>query len=104
MGEVLERVITQTSQEAMDKEGLRPATQPQIEIKNFDEGADLQYAMSLEVLPEVPAIDLKAIKIERPKAEVKETDLEEVIEKNHGRGHRPQTCRPRSKKRRQRTH
>ena len=72
MGEVLERAVNQGSQQAIAEHELRPALRPKIEVTSFDEGADLEFTMALEVLPEVPEVDLKKIELVRPVAEVSE--------------------------------
>ena len=54
MGEVLEQAVNQGSQKAISEHELRPALRPKIEVTSFDEGADLEFTMALEVLPEVP--------------------------------------------------
>jgi trigger factor len=72
MGEVLEQAVNQGSQQAISQHELRPALRPKIEVTSFDEGADLEFTMALEVLPEVPKIDLKSIELNRPVAEVSE--------------------------------
>ncbi len=80
MGEVLEKVVDQTMREAIEKEKLKPATQPKVEIKEFDEGKDLVYSMDVELLPDIPEIDFSKITVERPKIEVKDEDIQESLE------------------------
>jgi trigger factor len=70
MGEVVEQAVNQGSQQAISDHELRPALRPKIEVTAFDEGADLEFTMALEVLPVVPKIDLKAIELTRPTAAV----------------------------------
>jgi trigger factor len=65
MGEVLEQAVNQGSQKAISEHELRPALRPKIEVTSFDEGADLEFTMALEVLPEVPKVDLKGIELRR---------------------------------------
>ncbi len=77
LGDVLQKLVERTSQEALKQEKLRPAYQPKIEVKEFEEGKDLTYSMELEVLPDMPTIKPEDITIERPKVEL--TD-EEVLE------------------------
>ena len=36
---------------------LRPAVQPKIEITSFDDGADLEYTMAVELMPEIEPMD-----------------------------------------------
>jgi trigger factor len=70
MGEVVEQAVNQGSQQAISEHELRPALRPKIEVTSFDEGADLEFTMALEVLPEVPKIELKTIGLTRPVAAV----------------------------------
>lgn len=75
MGEVLENAVNQGSQKAISEHELRPALRPKIEVTSFDEGADLEFTMAIEVLPDVPEVDLKAIALTRPVAEVSDATL-----------------------------
>ena len=81
MGEVLEKVVGETSQQALKDEGVRPALQPRIEIKSFEEDHDLEYVMQVEVLPEIEAPDLKALKFTRMKVETTEEEVESAVER-----------------------
>ena len=80
MGEVLERAVNQGSQQAIAEHELRPALRPKIEVTSFDEGADLEFTMALEVLPEVPEVDLKKVELVRPVAEVSEATLSGALD------------------------
>jgi trigger factor len=75
MGEVLEQAVNQGSQQAIADHELRPALRPKIEVTAFDEGADLEFTMALEVLPDVPQVDLKQIELVRSVAEVSDETL-----------------------------
>ncbi len=57
LGEVLERAVTDSSNQALTERGLRPAMQPKIEITSFDEGKDLEYTIDLELLPDFEPMD-----------------------------------------------
>ena len=80
MGEVLEQAVNQGSQKAIADHELRPALRPKIEVTSFDEGADLEFTMALEVLPEVPEVDLKKIELIRPVAEVSDETLATALD------------------------
>jgi trigger factor len=71
LGEVLERAVNDSSQQALAEKGLRPAMQPQIEITSFEDGGDLEYTIGVELLPEIKPVDFSKIKLERliPKAD-----------------------------------
>jgi trigger factor len=80
MGEVLEQAVNQGSQKAISEHELRPALQPKIEVTSFDEGANLEFTMAVEVLPAVPTVDLKAIDLTRLTADVTEETVAERLE------------------------
>ena len=79
MGEVVEQAVNQGSQQAISDHELRPALRPKIEVTSFDEGADLEFTMALEVLPEVPKIDLKTIALTRPVATLDDGAVDKAL-------------------------
>jgi trigger factor len=79
MGEVLEHAVSDSSSQAMRERGLRPALQPKIEIVSFKEGADLEYKMALELLPDIEPIDLASIELERLRPEIPEADVDQAL-------------------------
>ena len=81
MGEVLEQAVNRGSQKAIADHELRPALRPKIEVTSFDEGADLEFTMALEVLPEVPEVDLKKIELTRLVAEVGEGTIAGALDR-----------------------
>lgn len=70
LGEVLEGAVNETSRDTMSERGIRPATQPKIEITKFDDGTDLEYTMAVEMLPEIEPIDFGALEMTRLRAPV----------------------------------
>ncbi len=78
--EVVGEVINQSFYEAVSQENLRPAGQPSIEPKTLEEGKDLEYVATFEVFPEIELSAMTDMSIEKPKAEVTPTDVEEMIE------------------------
>lgn len=81
LGEVLEKVVSDTSKKVISEKDLRPALQPKIEIKSFNEGDDLAYSMSLEIYPEVPDVALNEITITKLEPTISEDDIKEGIER-----------------------
>lgn len=81
LGEVLESAVNESSVEAIKQEGLKPAFQPKIEVKSFDEGEDLIYTMNLDVLPDFDIMDLKKLKLEKPVAEPTDEAVAEALER-----------------------
>jgi trigger factor len=79
MGEVLEETVNASSSETLRERNLRPALQPKIAIESFEQGKDLIYAMSVEVLPDVTAPDLTIIELERLEPEISDEEVDEAI-------------------------
>src|SRR5712671_2171980 len=79
--EVLESTVQGSSAEAMREQNLRPALPPRVEIVSAAEGADLEYKMSIELLPDMPEPDFADLGIERLVAEVPEEDIDRAVER-----------------------
>ncbi len=80
MGEVLERTVQDSSNEALTERGIKPAGQPKIEVTSFDEGKDLEYSIELEVLPDIEVMDFGKIELERLKIAVPEEEVTTALE------------------------
>jgi trigger factor len=80
MGEVLERAIGDSSQSTITERGLRIADQPKIEITKYEEGADLEYKMAIELFPEIEPVDFKTLQLERMKAPADEHQIDHTLE------------------------
>lgn len=79
-GEVLSDLIGSTLREAFDKENLRPVANPAIDTTGKPENGEIAYTATFEVMPEFPAVDVTAIEVNRPVAEVSDADIEKMIE------------------------
>jgi trigger factor len=80
-GEVLQNTLQASSAEAISERQLRPALPPKVDIVSADEGADLEYKMAVEVLPEIPEPSFAGLDIERLVVEVSEQEVERAIER-----------------------
>lgn len=81
IGEVLERVVSDSSVAAMRERNLRPALQPKVEIVSFNEGKDLAYRMAVEVLPEIEPMNFAELRLERLKPEVPDLEIDQALER-----------------------
>ena len=52
-GEVIDKILRDTSSKAIDEKKLRVAGQPKIDLKQFGEGKDLNYEIQVDCLPNV---------------------------------------------------
>ncbi|MDC0437671.1 trigger factor [Pelagibacteraceae bacterium] len=85
-GEVIDKILRDTSSKAIDEKKLKVAGQPKIDLKQFGEGKDLNYELQIDCLPSVilksfdkfKASDFK-VKIEDKVIDLK---LKEISEQN----------------------
>jgi trigger factor len=80
-GEVLQSTLQTSSSEAISERNLRPALPPKVDIVSAEEGADLEYKMAIEVLPEIPEPSFADLGIERLVVEVPEEEVDRAIER-----------------------
>jgi trigger factor len=80
MGEVLEEAVQDSSNRALADRGLRPATQPKVQVTSFAEGSDLEYTLAIELMPEITPTDFAKLEVDKPKADVGE----EGVQKSFG--------------------
>lgn len=80
-GEVLQNTLQASSAEAISERKLRPALPPKVDIVSADEGADLEYKMAIELLPEIPEPGFADLDIERLVVEVPEEEVDRAIER-----------------------
>lgn len=78
--EVVGEVIQQSFYEAVQQENLTPAGGPNVEFNNDKEGEDFSYTATFEVYPEIALADFSSVEIEKSSAEVKDADLDQMIE------------------------
>ncbi len=85
-GEVIDKILRETSAKAIQEKKIKIAGQPKIDLKTFGEGKDLNYVLQIDSLPEIklkPLDKLKAIEY-KVKIEKKIIDqkLKEISEQN----------------------
>ncbi len=75
-GEVIDKVLKDTTTKALEDNKIKPAGQPKIDLKSFGEGKDLEYTISVTELPNVEVGSLKNLKVDEyvVKIDPKETD------------------------------
>lgn len=78
--DVLGELIQSSLQEALQKEEIVPAVQPDILPEPLEKGADFSYVASFDVYPEFEKLDLDGVDISKPESEVVDADVERVIE------------------------
>ncbi len=67
--EVLEESVSEASRQLLSERGLRPAVEPKLDLVNATPGADVEFKIELELLPEIVLPDMAALSLTRQKAE-----------------------------------
>jgi trigger factor len=78
-GEVLESAVQDSSTKAISERNLRPALAPRFELVSAAEGADLEYTMSLEILPDLPEPDYSKLSLEKLVAQVPDEEVDKAL-------------------------
>ncbi len=78
--EVLGEVIQNSFVEALKQSDIKPAGTPDVEPRVNEEGKDLEFVATFEIYPEIELIDFSTINIEKLEAEVKEEDIDVMID------------------------
>ena len=86
MSELIEGLVAETNQKALEDADVRPASQPDVQmdgdIEPVLEGkADLAYSLNVDVMPDFEPADVKVLKIERPVTPVADADVDEALQK-----------------------
>jgi trigger factor len=79
-GEALSDLISSTFREAVQQEKLQPVANPSIDTDGKPQDGEIAYTATFEVMPELPVVDVAILKIDRPRAEVGEADVDKMIE------------------------
>ncbi len=81
MGEAMQESIDGAMSKHFEDSGDRPAMQPEVKMTNEDwkEGDDVHVDMSYEALPEIPEVDLKAIKLEKLVVKADDAAVDEAL-------------------------
>ncbi|NNC99462.1 MAG: trigger factor [Gammaproteobacteria bacterium] len=78
--DVLGDLIQSSLQEALLKEKIVPAVQPDIIPEPLQKGEDFTFVASFDVYPEFEKLDLSGVKIQKPESEVTDVDIDKVID------------------------
>ena len=85
-GEVIDKVLRETSTKAISEKKLKVAGQPKIDLKQFGEGKDLNYELQIDCLPNIKLSPLEKFKANQHKIKIEkkiiEDKLKEIAEQN----------------------
>ena len=75
-GEVLDKVLKDTTTKALEQNKIKPAGQPKLDLKTYGEDKELEYVISVTELPKIEIKSIDSIKFDdyTVKIDAKETD------------------------------
>ena len=78
-GEVLDKVLKETSAKALEEQKIKVAGQPKIDLKTFGEEKDLEYTIQVEELPKVGIEQINNIKLTNYEIKISDKDIQKRI-------------------------
>ena len=78
-GEVVDKILRETTTKAIDEKKLKVAGQPKIDLKQFGEGKDLNYELQIDCLPSVTLKNFEKFKATSFKVKIEDKIIEEKI-------------------------
>jgi trigger factor len=89
MAETVEQTIRDTNSQIFTERGFRLATEPKVTMPTEEKAvddiltgkSDLNYTVSIEVVPAIQLADFKSFSVEKPVADVTDTDVNDAIKR-----------------------
>ena len=89
MAETVEQTIRDTNTKIFTERGFRLATEPKVTMPTEEKAvediltgkSDLNYTVSIEVVPTIQLADFKGFSVEKPVADVTDADVDEAIKR-----------------------
>jgi trigger factor len=101
MAETIEALVRETNSKIVTDNNLKLAMEPKVNLPEdqaeiesvFSGNSDLNYTVALEIIPPITLTDFKAVKLERPVAEVSDADVTDALNRiaEQGRPYHPKT-------------
>ena len=78
-GEVLDKILKDSTTKALEDNKIRPAGQPKIDLKTYGEDKDLEYIISVTELPKVELKSVEGIKYNDYSVKIDEKEVDKRI-------------------------
>ena len=79
-GEVLDKVLKETTTKALSDNNIKPAGQPKIDLKTFGEDKDLEYIISVTELPKIDLKPIENIKVDEYEVKIDKKEIDKRID------------------------
>ena len=78
-GEVLDKVLKETSTKALEENKIKPAGQPKLDLKTYGEDKELIYVLSVTELPKVDVKSIENIKYDQYSVKIDDSETDKRI-------------------------
>jgi trigger factor len=78
-GEVLDKVLKETSTKALEEKKIKPAGQPKLDLKTYGEDKELEYVLSVIELPKVDIKSIENIKFDQYSVKIDNSETDKRI-------------------------
>ena len=78
-GEVLDKVLKETSTKALEENKIKPAGQPKLDLKTYGEDKELEYILSVTELPKVDVKSIENIKYDQYSVKIDDSETDKRI-------------------------
>ena len=78
-GEVLDKVLKETSTKALEENKIKPAGQPKLDLKTYGEDKELEYVLSVTELPKVDTKSIENIKFDQYSVKIDDNETDKRI-------------------------
>ena len=78
-GEVLDKVLKETSTKALEENKIKPAGQPKLDLKTYGEDKELEYVLSVTELPKVDVKSIENIKFDQYSVKIDDSETDKRI-------------------------
>ena len=79
MSEALDDLLRDGVNEVLKEKDLRPVFTPDVDLKKFEEGKDIEFTVSMDVMPVIEVKNLSDLEVEKLVAEVPAEEIEKAI-------------------------
>ena len=78
-GEVIDKILRETSTKAIEEKKIKAAGQPKIDLKTFGEGKDLNYELQIDSLPDIQLKSFEKYKAVEYKVKIEDKIINEKL-------------------------
>jgi trigger factor len=78
-GEVIQKLVREYTEKALEENSLKPIVTPEIVTEETDLGKSLKFSATFDLRPEITVKDYEGLKVQEPTVEVKEEEVDQTL-------------------------